>query len=94
LSRAPEFVRTSLPKCHTAQGQHSLGNGLKVFAAAFHDDDFQAVMLVEMDVNGGKDHGSGQVLHFRQLLRGFGDVMVLDDGQGADHRLVRFDNIR
>jgi hypothetical protein len=51
-------------------------------------------MLVEMDVNGGKDHGSGQVLHFRQLLRGFGDVMVLDDGQGADHRLVRFDNIR
>jgi hypothetical protein len=46
----------------SAQGQHAIRDLLQLLAFALHDDHFQAVVMIEMDVRGGKHHGAGRVL--------------------------------
>jgi len=73
-----------------AQGQHAVGNCLKVSAAALHDDDLQAAMMIKMNMRDRRNHRTGGVLNFGQLLGEIRDVMVVDKRQSADYRLVRF----
>ena len=44
-----------------------------------------------MDVGGGEDHSAGGVLGFRELLGEVWDVVVVDEGEGADHGFVGVD---
>ena len=48
-------------------------------------------MVVEVDVGGGEDHGAGGVLGFRELLGEVWDVVVVDEGESADHGFVGVD---
>src|ERR1017187_4218894 len=102
-SRVRMRVRSALEACtgvgqdeftqlHSAQGQHAVRHRLEVFAFALHDDDFKAVMMIQMNMRCRKDHCPRSVLHFSQFLRQIWNVMVVIQGQGADNRLVRFND--
>ena len=80
------------PQLDSAQSQHAVGHRLQVFAPALHDDDFQAVIVIEMNMGGRKDHCARGVLHLSQFLRQIGNVMVVHKGQRAYHLLVRFND--
>jgi hypothetical protein len=88
------ICQDQLSQLDSAQSQHAVGNRLNVFASTLHDDDFQAVMAIKMDMRGREDHGACVVLNFSQLLREIGNVMVVNKRQSADHRLVRFNDLR
>ena len=64
---------------------------LESLAAALHDDDFEAVVVIEVDVGGGENHSAGGVLGIGQLLREIRSAVIVDQRQGADDRLVRVD---
>ena len=74
---------------NSAQSQHAVGNFLEAFAAAFHDDDFEAIVVVEVDMCCGQNHSPRRMLHFGELLSEIGHVMVVDQGQGSNNRIVR-----
>jgi len=50
-------------------------------------------MMIEMDVRGGQNHGSGVVLNFGQLLREIRSVMVINNRQSPHHRLVGLNHL-
>jgi hypothetical protein len=80
-----------LAEFHAAQGEDAVGDCLQFSALALHDDDFEAVVMVEVDVGRGEDHGSGAVLNVGELLGEIGDVVVVDQGEGAYDGLIRID---
>ena len=45
-------------KFHAAQCKHTVRYRLQVLASTLHDDDFQAVMAIKMDMRGREDHGA------------------------------------
>jgi hypothetical protein len=47
-----------------------------------------------MDVRGCQDHCSSRMLNLGQLLREIRNVMIVDQRQRSDDRLVRFNNRR
>jgi hypothetical protein len=73
---------------HSPQSQHMIRELLQVFAFALHDHHFQTVVMIEVNVGGGQHARAGGVLRFGQLLRKVRRVVVIYQGQGADHRLV------
>src|ERR1035437_6626843 len=75
----------------TAQSKHPVRDRLDLFASALHEDDFQAVMMIQMDMRGGEHPGPRRVLHFGQLFREIRNVMIVHKRQSANYWLVRLD---
>src|ERR1035437_8880325 len=61
----------------SAQSQHAVCNRLNLLASTLHDDDFQAVMMIQMDMRGREHPGPRRVLYFSQLPREVRNVMVV-----------------
>jgi hypothetical protein len=70
-------------------GDEPFGRGLDVLARPAQDEHFHAVVMVEVDVQGGMDDIQGRMLDLGHLLRQVRMVVVEDQGQGADHLLVQ-----
>ena len=77
----------------SAQRQHTVRDPLNVLASPLHDDYFQAVVMVEMDVSSREDHCACRMLNLGQLLREIRNMMIVDKRQSADHWFVRFDDL-
>jgi hypothetical protein len=51
---------------------------LDLLGTPLHDDDFKAVMVVQMDVGGRKNHRTGYMLSLCQLLREVWNMVIVD----------------
>ncbi len=65
-----------------------VGDGLDVAGPAADGDDFQAVVVVQMDVQGGEDHVVVIVLDVGEVFLQVRLVMVVDEGDGAGDFLL------
>jgi len=68
-------------------GDEAVGDGLDFLARATQDDDFEAVVVVEVDVEGGDDGVVVLVLGLSQFFGEKPDMVVVDHGQRADDGL-------
>jgi len=66
LSAAPELV-TSLPSSTPRVAPEAVSHLLNLFAIAFQDDDFKAVVVIQMNMCYCQHYGLGVVLHPRYL---------------------------
>ncbi len=71
----------------TARREERLGRLLQTIRAPAHHDDFEAALVVEVDVHRRPDLMAEIVLHARQTLGELADVMVIDEGDAGE----RFD---
>jgi hypothetical protein len=60
-----------------------------MFLRTLHDDDFQTVLMIEMNVCGRQHCGPRVMLHLGQFARNVGNVVIVDKSQGAHDWLVR-----
>jgi hypothetical protein len=76
---------------HSAQAQYSIGQVSYRAAAASHNNHFQAVVMVQMNVRRGEDLAARVVLCLHQLLRQIRAMMIVNDRQGSDDLSVLLD---
>ncbi len=70
----------------TLGANEAIGDGADLAAGAFENEDLQAVVVVEVDVESGDDGIVVFVLHPGELLAERADVVVVDEGECADDR--------
>ena len=68
---------------YAAGREQGLGNLLEAVGADAHDDDFEAPLVVEVNVHRRADLIAQLVLKFRQVLAELPDVMVVNDGHAG-----------
>jgi hypothetical protein len=74
-----------------AQAEDAVGEVLEGAAPAFHDHDFQTIVMIQMDVRRGKDAAACMVLRCDEFLGEIRFVVVVDDRKRAHHNLVFID---
>ena len=73
-----------------AQAQNPVGEMAYLRTPPSHDDHFQAIVVIQVNVRGGKHLPFGVVLRLDQPLRKSWAVVVVNQGQGPYHRAVFF----
>jgi GTP-binding protein len=73
---------------HPARREHLVGRALHDVGGPAHDDDLEAVIVVEVDVHGGTHRVPEAVLNLGELLREVAHVMVVDERERRDARLA------
>ena len=64
--------------------QDAIGNGLQLVGPAVHDDDFEAVVVIEVNVQGRADFFAQIMLQLGQALAQVADVVIVNEGQRTD----------
>lgn len=85
--------KLQLSQFHSAKRQHAVCDSLDLLGTPLHDDDFKAVMVVQMDVGGRKNHRTGYMLSLCQLLREVWNMVIVDKRECADDLLVRVNRL-
>jgi hypothetical protein len=67
------------------EADQAVGNLLNVGAAAVQDNDLHAVVMVQVDMEGGDDLLVVLVLEVVESVGQLADVVVVNQGQSADH---------
>jgi len=70
---------------HAPVRQEMIGEAVNHLAGALDYDDLQAIALVKVDVSAGAYLADVFVLQVSQLVLDIGDVMVIDQGDGANY---------
>ncbi len=83
-----EGRRDELPVLDPLGGEQAVGRRLDEGRRAAQHDDLQAVVVIEVDVQGRDDVLAEVVLHVGELLGELADVMVIDQGQRGDREPV------
>jgi len=76
------------PMLHALETDDNIGEKLNARGLAVDDQHFKAGVLVEMRMSGGDHQVMVLVLRLRELLCDAMGVMVVDEGDGADHGCV------
>lgn len=79
-----------LPVLDPTEAHNLVGKAFQFTSLPFHDDDFQAIAVIEMNVCGRKDRTGGVVLRLDQLLGKVRPMVVIDHRQGSRNHLVLF----
>lgn len=69
---------------HAACGEQAFRGALQVVGLAAEDDDLEAVVVIEVDVERGAHLLAERVLELGEALGEIADVMVVDDGERGD----------
>jgi len=85
---SPVPVRTSFPCLTPRMAQHTVGYNADFLAAAFHDDHFEAKSSSMVDVSRRENHVMCKVLGLCELLGEIREVMIVDQRQSSNHRLI------
>lgn len=78
---------------HAAHGKHAVCDFADFVSAAFHDDDFKAVVVIEVNMRRGQDDCAAMMLNLGEFLREVGYMMVVDEGECAYDGLVGVDRL-
>lgn len=73
---------------HPARREHALGGFFQHVRRAAHDDDLEAVVVVEVHVHRGANGVPEAVLELGQPLGEVADVVVVHEGEGSDGGLA------
>jgi hypothetical protein len=76
------------PVLDTPQAQQMVTELPNVSGPAFHDDNLQAIVVVEVNVGSGQDHRLSVMLGRNKFLRELGPMVVVNHGQGTDNGSV------
>jgi hypothetical protein len=69
---------------HAPQSQHAVGDALQAIGPAANDDDLQAQVVVDVNVQGRAHLLAQLVLKLRQLLAEVAHMVIVDQGQRRD----------
>ncbi len=70
--------------CNAARSQETIRNALQLVASAPHDDDLEAAVLVEVNVERRSYALAQLVLKLGQLLGQLADVVIVNEREGGD----------
>lgn len=73
---------------HALGGYEGVGHFLNGGGFTFEDEHFEAVVMIEVDVEGRKDQMEMVVLHGGEAVREQADVMIVDQGESADYGAI------
>ena len=94
LRSLPELVNTSLPNSTPRKANIRSAISCNSLLLPLHDHHFETVVMIEMNVRGGENHGAGSMLRRGQLLGQIRHVVVVHQRQGTDHRLIGVNRLR
>lgn len=78
---------------NAAHGQHVIGHVLDLAAAALHDDHFETIVVVKVNMRRRQHVAMGLMLHLIELVRQTGTVVIVNHGKRGDDRFVLVDRL-
>jgi len=79
---------------HSFCADKAVGELLNVFRLAAKYDHLQAVLMIEVGMQGGNDDRVGLVLEIGEFFRQQASVVIVDEGDGANHKRIGGDDYR
>ena len=82
----PAIVR--LPELDSFDADQRIGDSPHILRFPFHHENLQAVVMIQVNVHRRKNVVMRFMLHVGELVAQHPDVMIVNQGDGSDHRLV------
>lgn len=80
-----------LPMLDPAQAQNLIRDLSQIRAATFHDDHFEAVVMIQVNVRGRQHLGVCLMLDLDETLRQVRSVMIVDQRERSRDHLILID---